>query len=117
MHAACSRLRGGREATMRRPQFGIRRLINVGFGSLLALGLVLTIIAVRALTQINGEVSKMDALSENSARIQDVSRDFEILRGTVQRNKLEGDDSAGKSAAQHAVQLLRAASKGTPSDE
>jgi len=102
---------------MRRPQFGIRRLINVGFGSLLALGLVLTIVAVRALTQINGEVSKMDALSENSARIQDVSRDFEILRGTVQRNKLEGDDSAGKGAAQHAVQLLRAASKGTPSEE
>jgi HAMP domain-containing protein len=104
---------------MRRLQFGIRSLINLGFGSLLALCLALTIIAVWALTLINREVAKMDTLSEAGTRIQDVSRDFEIMRGTVQRNRLDGDGStaAAKDAARHAAELLQTLVRVSVSEE
>ena len=102
---------------MRRSQLGIRSLIHFGFGALLALGLVLTIIAVWTLTRIGREVGRMDVLSENGARIADVSRDFEILRGTVQRNKILNDDSTANKAAQHAADQLRANARTALSDE
>ena len=102
---------------MRRPQFGIGGRIYAGFGSLLALGLVLTIIAVWALALIHREVAKMDALSEYSARILEISRDFEIMRGTVQRNRLEGDDGTSMRTARHAIESLRTAGRTTGSEE
>ena len=102
---------------MRRPRLGIRSLIHFGFGTLLALGLVLTVIALWTLTRIGREVGRMDALSEKGARIQDVSRDFEILRGTVQRNRILLEDGAADKAARHAADELEANARTTISEE
>jgi methyl-accepting chemotaxis protein len=97
---------------MRLQRLGIRGRIYVGFGSSLAIGLALACIALWALFSINREVTRMDATSDHTAMLREVSRDIEIMRSTAQRNSLGDKDSAvGTNAAKDAVQRLQTATQ------
>jgi hypothetical protein len=81
-----------RDTAMRLRRLGITGRIYVGFGSSLAIGLALACIALWALFSINREVTRMDATSDHTAMLREVSRDIEIMRSTAQRNSLGEKD-------------------------
>jgi methyl-accepting chemotaxis protein len=103
---------------MPRLRFGIRGRIYCGFGILVALGLGLTAAGVWALDSVSREVGKVDALAANRARLQEISRDFEILRRVVLRYRLdEQDDAQVNDVTNHALELIKTAAGGTRSAE
>jgi methyl-accepting chemotaxis protein len=103
---------------MRLPQLGIKSRIYGGFGSLLTLGLLLTFFALWALFAINREVSRMNATSDHTAQLRELSRNLEIMWNKVQRNNFGAEDSAaGENAAREALQQVRRAIKTTLADD
>ncbi len=89
---------------------GIRSRIYVGFGSLLAIGLALTIFAILAFSSVSANVDRLDERSENINRLAQVARDFDRMRRTVEQIRLEGDADKPEEAEQRSIALLQAAS-------
>src|SRR5579862_3551729 len=93
-------------------RLGIRWRIYAGFGSLLALGLVLAGIALWALFRVHSDVTLMDAAADHVAVLQGVSRDIAIMRSKVQRDKFGEEDSAiARQASQDAREHLKVATQ------
>ena len=103
---------------MGRRKLGIKTRIYTAFGSLLALGLLLTILALLAFSSISLGVDMTVERSDNRTRLVEISRDFEIMRRTIQGSVLQEENNASNNdAAQHALQLLQTAVEPTHSVE
>src|ERR1700722_16301347 len=99
-------------------RLGVRGRIYSGFGGLLAPVMALGGIALWTLFSINHEVTVMDATSDHTIALREVSRDVEVLRNSIQHTAFGSEQSAiDMKAAQNALQQLRTAAEGTRSDE
>lgn len=100
-------------------QFKVKTRIFGGFGILVAFGLGLALFACWQLTEIKGAVGTMSNFADNSTRTLEISRQFEVMRRTSLRYKIDGDAASlkeGTEAAANAVELLQTAAKITLSD-
>ena len=98
----------------------IKPRIFVGFGVLVLLGCSVAAFGVWQLATIGGQVGRMVGLSDNTARVLEVSRLIEQQRRTALRYRTTPDDAIVtqyKAAIQQAVDLLATAGKVTTSDE
>jgi hypothetical protein len=79
---------------MRSLRTGISGRIYYGFGTLLALGVMLTILALWTLSSTDRQVDAMGLVSDYSTRMQQISRDFVTMQRTAQRNSFDSADDA-----------------------
>jgi methyl-accepting chemotaxis protein len=97
---------------MRLPRLGIRWRIYAGFGSLLALGLVLAGIALWTSVTVQREVARMDAAADHAGTLEAVSRDIVVMRTKVQRDAFREEDGViARKASQDARERLMKATR------
>jgi methyl-accepting chemotaxis protein len=99
---------------------GIKGRLYAGFAALVLLGVGLATLAVWELSGIQGQVAKMMAFSENTARVIEISTDLQAIRRGTLRYLYDGEEASFNEAAEretNAIELLRAAAKATPSEE
>jgi len=96
----------------------IRSRLYGGFALLVLVAMALAAFAVVQFWGTEGQVGKMSALSENTIRVLEVSRDLEQMRRSALRYRFDGVEENLKGVAiKHATELLQAAAKATLSDE
>jgi len=84
------------------------------------LGLVMAAVAVWNLWAVQDQMARLSALSDNTARVQDISINLQALRRANLRYIYDADAPAFKEAAERetaTVELLKAAAKSTVSEE
>ena len=99
---------------------GIRGRLYAGFSVLVGLGLVMAAVAVWNLWAVQDQMARLSALSDNTARVQDISINLQALRRANLRYIYDADAPAFKEAAERetaTVELLKAAAKSTVSEE
>ncbi len=103
----------------------IRRLritgrLYTGFAALVLLGLALALFGVWQLWGIQGQAERMTALSDNTARVLEISAHLQGIRRANLRYIYDADEPSFQEAAERetaATALLQAAAKATLSEE
>ena len=98
----------------------IRGRLYLGFSVLVAVSLIMAAVAVWNLWAVQGQMARLSALSDNSARVQDISIHLQAIRRANLRYIYDANEPALKEAAEREVataELLKDAAKSTVSDE
>ncbi|MBR1177755.1 HAMP domain-containing protein, partial [Bradyrhizobium sp. KB893862 SZCCT0404] len=101
-------------------RLGIRGRLYAGFSVLVGLGLVMAAVAVWNLWAVQDQMARLSTLSDNTARVQEISINLQALRRANLRYIYDADAPAFKEAAERetaTVELLKAAAKSTVSEE
>jgi methyl-accepting chemotaxis protein len=105
---------------MRFLRLNLRPRIYLGFGLLITLGLGTAGFGARGLSNVTGSMEKMNALSGNLVRVQEVSKRLEVIRRGANRFRLDADEAnltAMKQAEADAGSLLVESANATLSEE
>ncbi len=81
-------------------RLGIRWRLYAGVGMLALFGLVLAGYAVQELTSVRDAIGRMSALSDDNTRELELLRDIQVIRASILRYKVSGDDAALQSEKQ-----------------
>ena len=98
----------------------IRGRLYLGFSVLVAVSLIMAAVAVWNLWAVQGQMARLSALSDNSARVQDISIHLQAIRRANLRYIYDANEPALKEAAEREVataELLKDAAKSTVSEE
>ena len=98
----------------------IRGRLYLGFSVLVAISLTMAVVAVWNLWAVQGQMARLSALSDNTARVQDISIHLQAIRRANLRYIYDANEPAFKEAAEReaaTVELLKAAAKSTLSEE
>ncbi|MBW7971716.1 methyl-accepting chemotaxis protein [Bradyrhizobium sp. BR 10289] len=98
----------------------IRGRLYAGFSLLVAVGLIMAAVAVWNLWSVQAQMMRLSTLSDNTARVQEISINLQALRRANLRYIYDADEPAFKEAAEReaaTIELLKAAAKSTISDE
>jgi hypothetical protein len=98
----------------------IRGRLYAGFSVLVVVGLIMAAVAVWNLWAVQGQMARLSALSDNTARVQEISINLQALRRANLRYIYDANEPAFKEAAEReaaTAELLRAAAKSTVSEE
>ncbi|MGY8634710.1 methyl-accepting chemotaxis protein [Bradyrhizobium sp. 14AA] len=98
----------------------IRGRLYVGFSLLVAVGLIMAVVAVWNLWAVQAQMARLSSLSDNTARVQEISINLQALRRANLRYIYDANEPAFKEAAEReaaTVELLKAAAKSTISEE
>ncbi|MDC7785648.1 HAMP domain-containing methyl-accepting chemotaxis protein [Rhodoplanes tepidamans] len=102
------------------PQLRLSARIYSGFAVPLVFAVALAAFGSYGLLTIESSVERMSALSANTMRSLQISKELEVMRRTALQYKVDGNDAAlseGVAAAERAVGLLDAAAAATRSAE
>ncbi len=105
---------------MARFRLKIRGRLYAGFAALVAVGVIMSGVAVRNLWTVRDQVAKISALSDHTARILQISNQLQAIQRTNLRYIHDGNEPALKEAAERetaATELLQAAARDAFSDE
>ncbi|RXT53389.1 HAMP domain-containing methyl-accepting chemotaxis protein [Bradyrhizobium betae] len=98
----------------------IRGRLYAGFSVLVAVGLIMAGVAIWNLGAVQGQMTRLSSLADNTARVQDISINLQALRRANLRYIYDANEPAFKEAAEReaaTVELLKAAAKSTISEE
>ncbi|MGY8707955.1 methyl-accepting chemotaxis protein [Bradyrhizobium sp. 18BD] len=98
----------------------IRGRLYAGFSLLVAMGLIMAVVAVWNLWAVQAQMTRLSTLSDNTARVQEISINLQALRRANLRYIYDANEPAFKEAAEReaaTVELLRAAAQSTISEE
>ena len=98
----------------------IRGRLYLGFSVLVAVSLTMAVVAVWNLWAVQGQMARLSALSDNTARVQDISIHLQAIRRANLRYIYDANEPAFKEAAEReaaAAELLKDAAKSTVSEE
>ena len=98
----------------------IKSRVYGGFGLFVALCLALTAFGALQLGATKTSVGKLGALSDNTVRVLETTRQLEVMRRTALRYKFDEQEDAltqGAAAAERASDLLQQAASATLSDD
>jgi methyl-accepting chemotaxis protein len=101
-------------------RFRIRGRLYAGFSVLVVVGLIMAAVAVWNLWAVQAQMARLSTLSDNTARVQEISIQLQALRRANLRYIYDANEPAFKEAAERevaTVELLKAAAKSTISDE
>jgi hypothetical protein len=105
---------------MRLFQLGLRSRLYLGFAVLIAFGLGMAGFSMLGLSNVTESVGKMEAISVNLARVQEVPRQLQVIRRASNRYRIDADPASlsdMKLAEARAAELLAAAAKATLSEQ
>jgi methyl-accepting chemotaxis protein len=105
---------------MRFLQLKLRTRIYLGFGLLIALGLGMAGFGATGLSGVSDSMEKMNAISGNLVRVQEVSKQLEVLRRGATRYRVDADEAsltAIKEAEAKVAQDLTESARVTLSDD
>ncbi|WP_284276119.1 HAMP domain-containing methyl-accepting chemotaxis protein [Bradyrhizobium iriomotense] len=98
----------------------IRGRLYAGFTALVVVGLIMAVIAVWNLWSVQEQMARLSSLSDNTARVQEISINLQALRRANLGYIYDANAPAFKEAAERetaTVELLKAAAKSTLSQE
>ncbi|PDT55534.1 methyl-accepting chemotaxis protein, partial [Bradyrhizobium diazoefficiens] len=101
-------------------RFRIRGRLYAGFSVLVVVGLIMAAVAIWNLWAVQGQMARLSALSDNTARVQEISINLQALRRANLRYIYDANEPAFKEAAERegaTVELLKDAAKSTVSEE
>ncbi|MEA2737792.1 MAG: hypothetical protein QOH05_1099 [Acetobacteraceae bacterium] len=105
---------------MRFLRFGLRSRLSLGFAVLVAFGLGLAGFGMLGLSKITDSVGRMEALSGNLVRVQQVAHQLEVIRRASNRYRIDADPASladMKQAEQLTTGLLADAANATLSEQ
>lgn len=98
----------------------IRGRLYAGFMALVAVGLVMTVVAVWNLRAVQDQVARQSALSDSTARVLEISAHLQAIQRANLRYVYDANEPAMKEAQERetaATELLQVGAKGTRSEE
>ena len=98
----------------------IRGRLYAGFTALVVVVLIMAVVAVWNLWAVQGQMARLSAISDNTARVQEISIHLQAMRRANLRYVYDASETAFKEAAEReaaTVDLLKAAVTTTFSEE